>query len=93
MKKILFVCTGNTCRSPLAEGIARKIFSDRLNIKTSVSSAGSSTLEGLPASALSVEAARENDVDISEHRTRLLTGTLVREADLGQGQASLLSGS
>lgn len=82
MKKILFVCSGNTCRSPLAEGIARKIFLDRSRTPVEVSSAGSSAVEGMSASEHAVEVAARHEVDISAHRSRLLNRTLVREADL-----------
>ena len=81
MKKILFVCSGNTCRSPLAEGIAKKIFSDH-QAELDISSAGASALDGLPASSLAVEVARKHSIDISSHQARLLSRTLVKEADL-----------
>ena len=80
MKHILFVCSGNTCRSPLAEGIARSLLVD--GEPFSVSSAGTSAMEGLPASVHSTEVGRQHGIDLSGHRSRLLSGTLVREADL-----------
>lgn len=80
MKHILFVCSGNTCRSPLAEGIARSLLAE--NDGFVVSSAGTSAMEGLPASTGSTEVARRHGIDIDGHRSRLLSGTLVREADL-----------
>jgi protein-tyrosine-phosphatase len=80
LKKILFVCSGNTCRSPLAEGIASKTFSNTSDLK--VSSAGTSALDGLPASSLAVEVAKKNSIDLSSHMARLLSRTLVKEADL-----------
>lgn len=80
MKKILFVCSGNTCRSPLAEGIASKTFSNTSDLK--ISSAGTSALDGLPASSLAVEVAKKNSIDLSSHKARLLSRTLVKEADL-----------
>ena len=79
MKKILFVCSGNTCRSPLAEGIAKKLFPNGF---ADVSSAGSSALDGLPASSLSIEVAKKNAIDLSEHKARLLSRGLVNDADL-----------
>jgi len=82
LKKILFVCSGNTCRSPLAEGIARKIFSKRTPIPTEIASAGASALEGIPASQHAVTVASARGVDLSKHRARLLNRTMVREADL-----------
>jgi protein-tyrosine-phosphatase len=82
LKKILFVCSGNTCRSPLAEGIARKIFPDRTRVSAEISSAGTSAFDGMPASYHAIEVASKHGVDISGHRSRLLSRTLVREADL-----------
>lgn len=82
MRNVLFVCSGNTCRSPLAEGIAKKVFPARLLKEIKFSSAGVSAVEGLPASPLAVEVAKEHGIDISRHRTRLLSKRLVQEADL-----------
>jgi len=82
LKKILFVCSGNTCRSPLAEGIARKIFPDRTNISVELSSAGSFALEGAPASKHAIEVASRHGIDLTLHRSRLLDRADVREADL-----------
>jgi len=82
LKKILFVCSGNTCRSPLAEGIAKKVFSQGKQFNSRISSAGSSALEGLPASALAVKVAQANSLDLSNHKSRLLSRDLVKEADL-----------
>jgi protein-tyrosine-phosphatase len=80
LKHILFVCSGNTCRSPLAEGIARSLLVGGDGL--SVSSAGTSAVEGLPASVHSAEVARQHGIDLSGHRSRLLCGQLVREVDL-----------
>jgi protein-tyrosine phosphatase len=82
LKKILFVCSGNTCRSPLAEGIAKKILSDSLPEQIDISSAGTSAMEGVPASSHSIQVAREHGIDLSEHRARLLNKTLIMESDL-----------
>jgi protein-tyrosine-phosphatase len=82
LKKILFVCSGNTCRSPLAEGIARKIFPDRSATSVVVSSAGSSALEGVPASAHAVEVAARQDIDLTTHQSRLLSRDVIKAADL-----------
>ena len=82
MKKILFVCSGNTCRSPLAEGIARKIFFERLKSPVNVFSAGSSAFEGIPASADAIRVASGRGVDITDHQSRLLNLNAVKDADL-----------
>jgi protein-tyrosine-phosphatase len=78
VKKILFVCSGNTCRSPLAEAIARQI----LGARVAVSSAGSSAMDGSPASQYSLDVAGAHGLDLSGHRSRLLNATMVRDADL-----------
>ena len=82
MKKILFVCSGNTCRSPLAEGIAKKILSDSLPEQMEISSAGTSAMEGVSASGHSIQVARKHGIDISDHRARLLNKTLIKDSDL-----------
>lgn len=80
MKKILFVCTGNTCRSPMAEGILNKLAGER-NLDVFAKSAGISAAEGSPASDNSVKACEEIGVDISRHRSTQLTNQMFYEAD------------
>lgn len=82
MKRILFVCSGNTCRSPLAEAIARNVLPGRLDFPVEISSAGASALDGSPASHFSVEVGQAHGLDLSAHRSRLLNRELVRSADL-----------
>jgi len=86
---ILFVCTGNTCRSPMAEGFGRatlaKKFScpvDKLDEKGyKVVSAGVIACSGVGATSEAVEACREMGNDISRHEARPLTPDLIRQAD------------
>lgn len=83
--KILFVCSGNTCRSPMAEGLFRILLREKLGQEASefkVSSAGLSALEGHGAFDHAVEAAREEGADISSHRARALTRGMIEESDL-----------
>jgi protein-tyrosine-phosphatase len=80
MKKLIFVCTGNTCRSPMAEGLLRKLLGPDSGWE--ISSAGVRAASGFPASPNAVEAMRELDIDISAHRSRLLTPELINGADL-----------
>lgn len=80
-RSVLFVCTGNTCRSPLAEAIARQLASER-GLDVRMSSAGTSALGGSPASDGSVLVGLERRLDLSTHRARLLNKALVAEATI-----------
>lgn len=80
--KILFVCTGNICRSPLAEAIARRILEERGVTDIAVASAGTAAYDGAPASEGSYLVALEHGLDLSGHQARELTAQLVEEADL-----------
>lgn len=80
MKTVLFVCTGNTCRSPMAE----VLFLHRIGDGTgwNAKSAGIYAGAGSPASINSVEAVRELEIDLGDHRSQPLTGELVNMAKL-----------
>lgn len=69
---ILFVCTGNTCRSPMAEGIWNVMAKER-GIKTRAVSCGLAAFPGDPATSQAVEAAKEYGAELSAHRARRLT--------------------
>jgi protein-tyrosine-phosphatase len=77
----LFVCSGNTCRSPLAAALARRLV-DAHGLDVSVASAGTGAIDGAPASDGSMVVGLERGVDLSSHRARLLTRELVDVADL-----------
>ena len=83
MTSILFVCTGNTCRSPMAEAIARDIASkppfDALDLV--VSSAGTGAMDGAPATGEAVAAVKAMGMPMHEHRSRALTPELIAGAD------------
>jgi RpiB/LacA/LacB family sugar-phosphate isomerase len=79
MKTILFVCTGNICRSPMAEGLFRHAVKGRTDYR--VLSAGVGAIDGQPPSAHAVRALKELGIDISRHRSRMLTGEIVQHAD------------
>ena len=79
---VLFVCTGNTCRSPLAEAMLRQALAARNLDNVTVASAGTGAWDGSPASEGAYLVALEHGLDLSAHRARLLTRDLVREADL-----------
>lgn len=80
--KVLFVCSGNTCRSPLAEGLARKMAAERRLSHIAFASAGTGTLDGGGASEGAILVGLERGVDLSTHRTRALTQAILAEADL-----------
>ncbi len=79
---ILLVCTGNTCRSPMAAGILKKMLVEEGIKGVSVLSAGTAALEGMPATDLAVETSSEWGIDIASHRSRPVTDELVAKADL-----------
>jgi protein-tyrosine-phosphatase len=79
---VLFVCTGNTCRSAMAESIARGIAAERGMSDLEISSAGTAAWDGAPASDGALLVSLERDADISPHRARLLTRELVEAQDL-----------
>src|SRR5215475_11329729 len=79
MKTVLFVCTGNVCRSPMAEGIFRHAVQGHGNYR--VFSAGLGAMEGQPPSLYAVQAVKELGIDISGQRSRMLTPELVQQAD------------
>jgi protein-tyrosine phosphatase len=83
MTSILVVCTGNICRSPMAEGFLRRDMLRRFGPRApSVSSAGIIASSGAGPTEGSVLAAGERGTDIAGHRARRLTGEQIREADL-----------
>jgi protein-tyrosine phosphatase len=77
INKVLFVCIGNICRSPMAEGLFKQALQDK-----AVCSAGISALVGQPADPMSIQLMREHGIDISEHRARSLAGWMISETDL-----------
>lgn len=83
MARVLVVCTGNVCRSPIAEGLLRAAFAERLGDGApAVSSAGTMGWEGSTADPNSIAAAAERGVDISAHVARALSATDLEAADL-----------
>lgn len=80
--RVLFVCTGNTCRSAMSEAIARAVANERALTGVEVASAGTAAWEGAPASDGALLVALERQLDLSPHRARLLTRELVQESDL-----------
>ena len=87
--KFLFVCTGNTCRSPMAEGIFRKYLAEKLQCKVDqlnkigykVCSAGVMDVTGFPASAEAIAACAAKGIDLTAHRNQGLSKELIEESD------------
>ena len=87
--KFLFVCTGNTCRSPMAEGMFRKYLAKKLRCPVDqldemgykVSSAGVMDMAGCPASLEAIAACAAKGIDIKAHKSRMLSEQLIKESD------------
>ncbi|WP_024832945.1 low molecular weight protein arginine phosphatase [Ruminiclostridium josui] len=82
--KIIFVCTGNTCRSCMAEGLMKEALKDlKDSPRIIATSRGISAFDGDPASGHSVKAMKNLwDIDISSHKAKILTNTDAEQADL-----------
>ncbi len=86
---ILFVCTGNTCRSPLAEALCKKLLAERLGCRPEelplrgfvVLSAGLTAMMGAGAASEAMAVAREWGADLSQHSSQILTPMLAAQAD------------
>jgi protein-tyrosine phosphatase len=86
----VFICSGNTCRSPMAEGLARHLLAKKLQVPESqlekkgisILSAGSSAMAGMRAAPQAVEVLKEMGVDLTRHRSRPLSVELIHQADV-----------
>ncbi len=78
---ILFVCTGNTCRSPMAEGLLKKIVKENEE-EFVIASGGTNAFEGDSANEMAVLALKEYDIDISSHRAKNVDATTIADADV-----------
>jgi protein-tyrosine-phosphatase len=79
---VMFVCTGNTCRSPMAEGYLRHLLPKQWLNRVSVHSSGTGALPGMPATGTAVLAVKKDGFTIGGHRSTLLTDRLIQQADL-----------
>ncbi len=81
--RIIFVCTGNTCRSSMAEGIAKAVLAEKKpDAAVDILSAGTCAFPNAPAAWQAVETMKQKDIDIQHHRAAQLTKELVDQADL-----------
>lgn len=77
-QSVLFICTGNVCRSPMAEGLLRHM-AEASGAEIAVGSAGLGAMENMPPSENSVFAMEEEGIDISGQRSRMLTPEMVED--------------
>lgn len=87
---ILFVCTGNTCRSPLAEIFLKHLLAQKYEIPLKnlkdfgfdILSCGIATYDGLSANSFAIEIAQKYNLDLSYHRTMQITQKICKESDI-----------
>lgn len=84
MKTVLFVCTGNTCRSPMAECMLRAMIAGK---DARVLSAGVWAVSGAPASQGALRAMQRRGLSLADHRSQTVTGALLERVDLVIGMS------
>lgn len=82
MKRLLFVCTGNICRSPMAEYLLRHMLEDRGSKGYLIESAGVDAMDGLPSTDKVEKLLLEEGIDCSGHHSQVLTEDLVKNSYL-----------
>ncbi|MDO9067068.1 MAG: L-threonylcarbamoyladenylate synthase [Deltaproteobacteria bacterium] len=80
--EVLFICTGNTCRSPMAEGYLKHILPKQWKDRVTVRSCGTRALPGMPATDKGQETAKKCGFDLSGHHSRTLTDSLMKQSDI-----------
>ena len=84
IKNILFVCTGNTCRSIMAEGLFKKMLIEKGEnfLRYDIQSVGISVIPGIPPTSDAIKIMSEQNIDISKHQSQIINEDLVKNADL-----------
>ncbi|WP_145944030.1 low molecular weight protein arginine phosphatase [Fuerstiella marisgermanici] len=88
--RVLFVCTGNTCRSPMAEAVFRRLASNRLDCheqklldhKIDVLSAGVAAADSAPAAAEAIRVLGDRGIDLSNHLSQQVTNEMLEKSEL-----------